>query len=94
LGVERVGINDNFFELGGHSLLAMQLNSRVCQMFQIEIGINSIFGTPTVATLAEVIEKEQAGQQVDDQSLEDMLREIENLSMDDIDTALADELKS
>ena len=93
LGVERVGINDNFFELGGHSLLAMQLNSRVCQMFQIEIGINSIFGTPTVATLAELIEKEQAGQQVDDSSLEDMLREIESLSMDDIDTALADELK-
>ena len=93
LGVERVGIHDNFFELGGHSLLAMQLNSRVCQMFQIEIGINSIFGAPTVATLAELIEKEQAGQQIDDSSLEDMLREIENLSMDDIDTALADELK-
>ena len=93
LGVERVGINDNFFELGGHSLLAMQLNSRVCQMFQIEIGINSIFGTPTVATLAELIEKEQAGQQIDDTSLEDILREIESLSMDDIDTALADELK-
>ncbi len=93
LGVERVGINDNFFELGGHSLLAMQLNSRVCQMFQIEIGINSIFGTPTVATLAELIEKEQAAQQIDDNSLEDMLREIESLSMDDIDTALSAELK-
>jgi hypothetical protein len=70
----------------------MQLNSRVCQMFQIEIGINSIFGTPTVATLAELIEKEQTAQQVDDHSLEDMLREIEMLSMDDIDTALSDEL--
>jgi amino acid adenylation domain-containing protein len=93
LGVERVGIHDNFFELGGHSLLAMQLNSRVCQMFQIEIGINSIFGAPTVAALAELIEKEQAGQQVDDRSLEEMLREIERLSMDDIDTALSDELK-
>jgi amino acid adenylation domain-containing protein len=93
LGVERVGINDNFFELGGHSLLAMQLNSRVCQMFQIEIGINSIFGAPTIATLAELIEKEQAGQQIDDTSLEDMLREIESLSMDDIDNALADEMK-
>jgi amino acid adenylation domain-containing protein len=93
LGVERVGIHDNFFELGGHSLLAMQLNSRVCQMFQIEIGINSIFGAPTVATLAELIEKEQTGQQADDLSLEDMLREIESLSMDDIDTALSDELK-
>ncbi|HEX7331307.1 MAG TPA: amino acid adenylation domain-containing protein [Pyrinomonadaceae bacterium] len=92
LGVERVGIHDNFFELGGHSLLAMQLNSRVCQMFQIEIGINSIFSAPTVATLAELIEKEQVGQQIDDTSLEDMLREIESLSMDDLDTALADEL--
>jgi surfactin family lipopeptide synthetase C len=57
LGVESVGINDSFFELGGHSLLATKLASRVRNAFQIEVALGVIFKAPTVAAMAESINK-------------------------------------
>jgi amino acid adenylation domain-containing protein len=59
LGVERVGINDNFFDLGGHSLLAIQVISRVRNVLNVDLPLRALFDSPTVATLAELIAKEQ-----------------------------------
>lgn len=56
LGVKRVSIDDNFFHLGGHSLMATQIISRIRNIFQVELPLQSLFDTPTVAGLAEKVE--------------------------------------
>ncbi|HBY76806.1 MAG TPA: non-ribosomal peptide synthetase, partial [Cyanobacteria bacterium UBA11148] len=56
LGIDRVGIHNNFFELGGHSLLGTQVMSRICQAFEVELPLRSLFESPTVAELGDRIE--------------------------------------
>nr|MDZ8289082.1 amino acid adenylation domain-containing protein [Nostoc sp. ChiSLP01] len=55
LGVERIGVNDNFFELGGHSLLATQVLSEINSNFGLNLSIQTMFESPTVAEIAAYI---------------------------------------
>ncbi|MEH2060565.1 MAG: amino acid adenylation domain-containing protein [Nostoc sp.] len=57
LKVEKVSIYDNFFELGGHSLLTTQLLGKVKQAFNLDISLRSLLEKPTIAGLAENIDR-------------------------------------
>jgi acyl transferase domain-containing protein/NADPH:quinone reductase-like Zn-dependent oxidoreductase/thioesterase domain-containing protein/acyl carrier protein len=55
LGVEQVGIYDDFFDLGGNSLLAVQLIAKLREVLQIDLSVQSLLNTSTVAALAEFL---------------------------------------
>ena len=56
LRVSQIGIHDDFFVLGGHSLLASQMVSRVRNTFGVELPLASVFQSPILSSLAEIIE--------------------------------------
>jgi amino acid adenylation domain-containing protein len=55
-----IGIHSDFFELGGHSLLAARVVSRVRKAFGVDLDLISLFESPTIAALSDVVRKAQA----------------------------------
>jgi amino acid adenylation domain-containing protein len=76
LGLDEVGMHDNFFDLGGHSLLVTQLMSRLRDAFQVELPLERLFETSTVATLAAAIVQRKA-EQIGDQKMARLLAVLE-----------------
>ncbi|HYJ85873.1 MAG TPA: non-ribosomal peptide synthetase [Pyrinomonadaceae bacterium] len=79
LDVSPIGINDDFFDLGGHSLSATQVISQVIKRFQLEIPLQSLFQSPTIAEMAAVITEHQ-GKMLDESQLATILDELATLS--------------
>jgi amino acid adenylation domain-containing protein len=57
LALEHISVNDNFFLLGGHSLLGTQLIAQLRGQFGVDLGLRTLFDSPSVAQLALEIER-------------------------------------
>jgi acyl carrier protein len=57
LNLNEVSVNDNFFLLGGHSLLGTQLIAKIRGAFGVELGLRTLFDTPTISDLSSEIER-------------------------------------
>jgi amino acid adenylation domain-containing protein len=75
LGIHAIGIYDNFFELGGHSLLGTQIISRIRNKFHEDISVRTLFTSPTIKDLAEVIVQRKV-EQVDGATLTQLIGEV------------------
>jgi non-ribosomal peptide synthetase component F/acyl carrier protein len=89
LGISRIGIHDSFFDLGGHSLAATRVVSQVIKQFQLELPLQSLFESTTVATMAAVITEHQ-GKKVGEKELDRILTELESLTDEEARRLLAD----
>ena len=87
LGLKKVSMYDNFFELGGHSLSATQMMSRIYEIFNVELSLQVFFDMPTVADTACAVEKRTI-EQTESQDVLEILKEIDNLSENEIKTFL------
>jgi len=56
LDTERVGTSDTFFQLGGTSLAAMEAMLQICNHFQLDLPLQTLFQFPTVKDLAQQVE--------------------------------------
>ncbi len=60
LGLKSVGVYHNFFAVGGHSLLITQVLTHIQEIFQVVLPVRTMFKNPTIAGLAEAIERVQS----------------------------------
>jgi acyl carrier protein len=91
LGVDRIGADDDFFLLGGSSLTGLQILSRMRADFAVELPLKTFFEARTVAAMAAEIRREQERAEIERRRLEEILAEIEGLSLDEVQTQLAAE---
>ena len=61
LGRTGLSRDENFFELGGHSLLVVEMTLALERDFEVRLSSAEVFAHPTVAQLAQHIEKLSAG---------------------------------
>ncbi|HEY4972798.1 MAG TPA: AMP-binding protein, partial [Steroidobacteraceae bacterium] len=55
LGVERISVLDNFMTLGGDSLQAIMMLSRLRQLLDVEVTLESLFRRPVLAEFADAV---------------------------------------
>ena len=76
LNLSEVSVEDNFFLLGGHSLLGTQLIAKIRGAFGVELGLRTLFDTPTIAELSTEIERL-------------IVARVESMSEDEVERLLA-----
>jgi acyl carrier protein len=93
LAVHPIGIHDNFFDLGGNSLSAGRIVSRITQSFQVEMPLQCLFESPTIAALALAITNFQT-RQAQDHDMAQMLGTIEKVTEEEAKQLLGEKKPS
>lgn len=93
LSTDEVGIHDDFFDLGGHSLSATRIISPVIATFELQLPVQALFDSSTVAAMSVVISNKE-GQKADEEELKRLLSEVESLSEETAEELLAEQVKS
>lgn len=88
LELDRIGTTDDFFALGGHSLLAARLVQELRQRYGIELLLQHLFMSPTVAQLAVLIEQALMRKRVLNSEEERLRRTVADLPESDVDQLL------
>ncbi|QEV02606.1 acyl carrier protein [Streptomyces viridifaciens] len=57
LEISPIGLDDDFFELGGDSLTAAELQGDIDKEFGVEVSATTLFLSPTITELTQVIEE-------------------------------------
>lgn len=57
LEMDKISVLDDFFSIGGYSLTAIKINTRIRQLFNIDLPVRIIFENPTISSLANAIEE-------------------------------------
>jgi acyl carrier protein len=78
LETDEIGIHDTFLDLGGDSLAATRIVSQVFATFQMEIPLQSLFQSSTVAEMAMVITQHE-NNKLENNELAQILDELESL---------------
>jgi amino acid adenylation domain-containing protein len=52
-----VGVDDDVFDLGAHSLMAMKALTQIRDRFEVSLSLRNLFEHPTIAGLAEVVDR-------------------------------------
>lgn len=90
-GIEQLGIHDKFFDLGGSSLLAIQLINQLRNAFGMDVSVNIVFERPTISDMAEALGGSHLAKEEDEQ-VERIFEEIKDLSTDELEALLGDDL--
>ncbi len=88
LGLREAGVKDRFLESGGDSIGATRLIARLREEFGCQISVLAFFQSPSIASLAEWIEKDQR-EANQSRSMDQVLDELESLSDEDAERLLA-----
>jgi non-ribosomal peptide synthetase component F/acyl carrier protein len=86
---ERIGVTESFMTLGGHSLLAIRVLGKLSRQFGVRLPLRSLFDTPTIAELAQVVDAEMDA--VRQRELAAALASMEGLSDADVQRLMKDE---
>ena len=89
-GVDSIRPEDNFADQGGNSLIALQLVAQLRATFKIDLPLRVVFESQTVTALAgrifEMVTRDQEMAELDD-----LLREIESLTPEELHARLESE---